>query len=132
MIRNVLLFVCTLFSLGACCCGPPPTEPGERVHAVRVSGWYYLLASDEPIPPQDRAVLGPEYARVSRLVPCGDGVIHYGNGRVEDPCGLQPGESTVLPAGTTLHPVDNIPAGQRLGAVHQGRLLIFVVYFPPD
>lgn len=132
MIKSFLVLCFGLFSLGACCCGVPPTEPGQRVHAVRLSGWYYLLVSDEPVPAQGGPVLGPEHARVSRLVPCGDGVIHYGNGRVEDPCALQPGESTLLPAGTTLHPRDNIPAGQRLAAVHGGRLLTFVVHFPPD
>jgi hypothetical protein len=60
------------------------------------------------------------------------GVIHAGSGHIQDPCGFQDGDSDLLPAGTTLHPVGGVPGGQRLGAVLEGRLLIFAIQFPPD
>lgn len=118
-----------LLVLGACCCGPP-TEPEQRRHAVRLEGRYYLLASDEAFVPAAGAALGAEHARVERMIDC-DGVIVRDAG-IEDPCGFRDGDSDVLPAGTTLHPVDDVPAGQRLAAVRDGRLMIFHAHFPPD
>jgi hypothetical protein len=120
-----------LVALGACCCGPlTGTEP-QPTHAVRLHEWYYLLVDDQPVPAQDGPVLGPEYARVARRIDC-NGVFHTGNGHIDDPCGFQEGDSDLLPAGTTLHPVDGIPGGQRLGAVLDGRLLLFAIHYPPD
>lgn len=118
-----------LLALGACC-GVTSPEP-QPVHAVRLGSWYYLQVQDRPANAPGGPVLGPEYARVARRIAC-DGVIHTGGGQIEDPCGLQDGDSDVLPAGTTLHPVDGIPGGQRVGAVLDGRLLVFAVHFPPD
>ncbi|HEX6369601.1 MAG TPA: hypothetical protein VF006_11845 [Longimicrobium sp.] len=120
-----------LLALGACCCGPVTASEPQPVHAVRLDPWFYLLVSDQPAPAQGGAVLGPEYARVLRRIDC-DGVIHTGSGQIQDPCGFRHGDSDLLPAGTTLHPVDGIPGGQRLGAVVDGRLLIFAIAFPPD
>jgi hypothetical protein len=127
----ILLALLALLALGACCCGV--TDPGAPppVHAVRLDSWYYLLAEDRAADAPGGPVLGPEYARVLRRVEC-DGVIHTGNGQIQDPCGLEDGDSDLLPAGTTLHPVDGIPGGQRVGAVLDGRVLIFAIRFPPD
>jgi hypothetical protein len=129
MIVRLVLAVLLASSLGACCCGPP-TEPNPRRHAVRLEGRYYLLFSDTPAPTQGGPAMGAEYARVARQVPC-EGII-LRTPAIEDPCDLQDGDSSVLPAGTTLHPVDGLPAAQRLGAVSAGRLLLFHAYFPPD
>lgn len=98
---------------------------------MRLGGWYYLQVGDlGPVAPGG-PVLGPEYARVLRRIEC-DGVIHSGDGQIEDPCGFQDGDSDVLPAGTPLHPVGDIPGGQRVGAVLDGRLPVFAIRFPPD
>lgn len=118
-----------LLALGACCCGITESQP-QPVHAVRLDEWFYLLVEDRPAV-ESGTVLGPEYARVLRRIDC-EGVIHAGNGRIQDPCGFQHGDSDLLPAGTTLHPVGGIPGGQRVGAVLEGRLLIFAIQFPPD
>jgi hypothetical protein len=122
-------FLFALLALGACCCGITEPQP-QPVHAVRLDPWFYLLVEDRSAV-EGGAVLGPEYARVLRRIDC-EGVIHAGNGRIEDPCGFRHGDSDLLPAGTTLHPVDGVPGGQRLGAVLEGRLLIFVIRYPPD
>ncbi len=129
MLKHVLLAVLALTSLGACCCGVP-TETEERRHAVMVEGRYYLYFRDDVMPPQGGPVLGAEHARVARQIPCA-GIIMRDPG-IEDPCGFQDGDSSMLPAGTTLHPVDDVPAGQRLGAVWGGRLFLFNAFFPPD
>lgn len=118
-----------LLALGACCCGLTESQP-RPVHAVRLNQWFYLLVEDRPAV-ESGPVLGPEYARVLRRIEC-HGVIHAGHGHIRDPCGFQDGDSDLLPAGTTLHPVGDVPAGQRLAAVLEGRLLIFAVHFPPD
>lgn len=127
--KRVVLVVLTMLSLGACCCGPP-TASEERRHAVMLDGRYYLYFTDQPMPAQGGPVLGAEHARVARQIPC-SGVIMR-NPEIEDPCGFQNGDSSLLAAGTTLHPVDDVPAGQRLGAVWGGRLFLFNAYFPPD
>lgn len=119
-----------LLALGACCCGPPTGSDPQPVHAVRLNQLYYLLVEDRPAG-EGAPVLGPEYARVLRKIDC-EGVIHTGNGHIQDPCGFQEGDSDLLPAGTTLHPVGDAPGGQRLGAALEGRLLIFAIHFPPD
>jgi hypothetical protein len=120
-----------LLALGACCCGVPTSAEPTPIHAVKLGSWYYLLVDDQPAVAPGAPVLGPEFARVLRRIQC-DGVIHLGDGQIQDPCGFQEGDSDVLPAGTTLHPVDGIPGGQRVGAVLDGRLLIFAIRFPPD
>jgi hypothetical protein len=120
-----------LLALGACCCGVPTETAPQPVHTVKLDGWYYLLVDDRPAGAPGAPVLGPEYARVLRQVDC-DGVIHTGNGQIQDPCGLRDGDSSLLAAGTTLHPLDDIPGGQRVGTVLDGRLLIFAIRFPPD
>ena len=120
-----------LFSLGACCCGPVDSTGTGPVHAVRLGTWYYLLVDERPLDEPGRPVLGPEYARVLRKFDSG-GVVHAGDGVIEDPCGFRDGDSDVLPAGTTLHPVGDIDPGQRVGAVQNGWLMIFAVRFPPD
>ncbi|WP_420129744.1 hypothetical protein [Longimicrobium sp.] len=130
MLKRIPLLL-ALLALGACCCGVPTETAPQPVHAVRLGTWYYLLVEDRAADVPGGPVLGPEYARVIRRIECG-GVIHTGNGQIEDPCGFQDGDSDVLPAGTTLHPVDAIPGGQRVGAVLDGRLLIFAIRFPPD
>ena len=117
-------------TLGACCCGPP-LEPEDPVHAVRLGGIYYLLARDQPVPEEGSFELGPEHARVLRQIPCA-GVVRKRSGGLEDPCGFQDGDSDVLPAGTALHPLDEVPAAQRLAAVVDRRLLTFHAYYPPD
>jgi hypothetical protein len=127
--KHVVLAVLTMLSLGACCCGPP-TASEERRHAVMLDGRYYLYFHDQPMPAQGGPVLGAEHARVARQIPC-SGVIMRNPG-IEDPCGFQDGDSSLLAAGTTLHPVDDVPAGQRLGAMWGGRLYLFNLYFPPD
>lgn len=130
MLKRIPAFL-LLLALGACCCGVP-TDTGPRpVHAIRLNQWFYLLIEDRPANTQGALVLGPEYARVARRIDCA-GVVLRGNGHVQDPCGFQEGDSDLLPAGTTLHPVDNVPAEQRLAAIHEGRLLIFGVHYPPD
>lgn len=130
VLKRIPIFL-ALLTLGACCCGVPTETAPPPVHAVRLGPWYYLLAEDRTAGAPGGPVLGPEYARVLRRIEC-DGVIHTGNGAIEDPCGFQDGDSDLLPAGTTLHPVDGIPGGQRVGAVVDGRLLVFVIRFPPD
>lgn len=129
MMKHLVLAVLALFSLGACCCGVP-TDTGERRHAVMVEGRYYLYFSDVPMPAQGGPVLGAEHARVARQISCA-GIILRDQG-IEDPCGFQDGDSSMLPTGTTLHPVDDVPAKQRLGAVWDGRLFLFHAFFPPD
>jgi hypothetical protein len=113
-----ILVLAALLPLGACCCGVTTAEP-RPVHAVRLGGWYYLLVEDRAANAQGAPVLGPEYARVLRRIEC-EGVIHTGGGQIQDPCGLQEGDSSLLTAGTTLHPVGDIDPGQRLGAVLDG------------
>lgn len=130
MLKRIPILL-ALLALGACCCGVPTEAQPQPVHAVRLGAWYYLQVDDRPYTPQGRPVLGPEYARVLRRIDCA-GVIHRGNGQIQDPCGFQDGDSDVLPAGTPLHPLDDIHGGQRVGAVLDGRLLIFAVHFPPD
>lgn len=119
-----------LLSLGACCCGVPSEPEARPVHAVRLGTWYYLHIEDPPAAVLGQP-LGPEHARVLRQITC-DGVIHRGSGQIDDPCGFQNGDSDVLPTGTTLHPVGDIPGGQRVGAMVDGRLMIFAIHFPPD
>lgn len=129
MLKRIPILLALLL-LGACCA--PPTEPDARaVHALRLNGWYYLLMEDLPAGAQGGPVLGAEYARVARRIDC-DGVVHTGNGQIQDTCGFQEGDSDLLAAGTTLHRVDGVPPQQRVGAVLDGRLLIFGVHFPPD
>jgi hypothetical protein len=128
MLKRILVLL-ALLALGACCCGITESQP-QPVHAVRPDQWFYLLVEDGPAV-EGGPVLGVEYARVLRRIDC-DGVIHTGNGHIQDPCGFQEGDSDLLPAGTTLHPVGDVPGGQRLGAVLEGRLLIFAIHFPPD
>lgn len=121
-----------LFALGACCCHPvDSTSPTAPMHAVRLGAWYYLLVDERPLDSPGTPALGPEYARVLRKIEC-EGVVHAGNGRIEDPCGFQHGDSDILPAGTTLHPLGDIDPGQRVGAVQNGSLLTFAIHFPPD
>lgn len=128
MLKRIPILL-ALLALGACCCGAPTGPEPRPVHAVRLNQWFYLLVEDRPA--EGGPVLGAEFARVSRKIQC-DGVIHTGNGHIQDPCGFQDGDSDLLPAGTTLHPVGDVPGGQRLGAVLKGRLLIFAIHFPPD
>lgn len=129
MLKRIPILL-TLLALGACCCGVTDPAP-QPVHAVRLGSWYYLQVEDRAAGAPGGPVLGAEYARVLRRIEC-SGVIHTGGGQIQDPCGFQDGDSDVLPAGTTLHPVDGIPGGQRVGAVLDGRLLIFAIRFPPD
>ncbi|HEU0297820.1 MAG TPA: hypothetical protein VFR37_00155 [Longimicrobium sp.] len=128
MMKHVVA-VLALLSLGACCCGVP-TDAEERRHAVMVEGRYYLYFRDDALPAQGGPVLGAEHARVARQIPCA-GIIIRDPG-IEDPCGFQDGDSSLLAAGTTLHPVDGVPAGQRLGGVWGDRLFLFHAYYPPD
>ncbi len=130
MLKRIPILL-ALLALGACCFGVPTTPEPQPVHALRLVSWFYLLAEDRPAHAPGGPVLGPEYARVLRRIDC-DGVLHTGNGHIQDPCGFQEGDSDLLPAGTTLHPVGDVPGGQRLGAVLEGRLLIFAIHFPPD
>ncbi len=130
MLKRIPILL-ALLTLGACCCGVPTETTPQPVHAVRLGTWYYLLVEDRPANAQGGPVLGPEYARVLRRIDC-QGVVHSGRGQVQDPCGFQDGDSDVLPVGTTLHPVDGISGGQRLGTVLDGRLLVFAIHFPPD
>lgn len=128
MIQRIVLVVLAGLSLGACCCGPVTVE--QRRHAVRVEGVYYLLVHEAAMPAQGGPVLGAEHTRVARQITC-DGIV-LREGIMDDPCGFQDGDSDVLAAGATLHPVDGAPAGQRLGAVQDGRFLLFHPYYPPD
>lgn len=130
MLKRIPILL-ALLALGACCCGPVSSEP-QPVHAIKLGTWYYLQVDDRAAGVPGGPVLGAEFARVARRLEGCSGVIHKGNGQIEDPCGFQEGDSDLLPAGTTLHPLDDIPGGQRLGAVLGGRLLIFMIRFPPD
>jgi hypothetical protein len=130
MLKRILILLVSL-ALGACCCGVPTSSAPPPVHAIKLGAWFYLLVDDQPAMAQGAPVLGPEFARVLRRIPC-DGVIHLGNGQIQDPCGFQEGDSDLLPAGTPLHPVGDISGGQRLAAVVDGRLLTFAIRFPPD
>lgn len=130
MLKRIPILL-ALLALGACCCGVPTETTSQLVHAVRLGDWYYLQVDDRAAGAPGGPVLGPEYARVLRRIDC-DGVIHTGNGVIDDPCGFQEGDSDLLPAGTTLHPMDGIPGGSRVAAVLNGRLLIFAIHFPPD
>lgn len=120
----------TLLVLSAYSCRSPVELPSP-VHAVRLAGWYYLLVEDRPAGAPSARVLGAEHGRVLRRIEC-EGVIHVGNGRIDDPCGFQDGDSDILPAGIALHVVEDVPPAQWLGAVLDGRVLLFAVRFPPD
>lgn len=121
-----------LLALGACCCGLVDATP-DPIDSVRVDGTYYLLTHDEPLDPQDGGqLLGPEVTRVLRRVEGCAGVTIRRQGGIDDPCGLQDGDSNRLPAQTPLHSVPGFQPGQTLGTTLDGRYLLFSAYFPPD
>jgi hypothetical protein len=122
-----------LLLLALAACGSPAAPNPDAKHAVRVDGRYYLFFRDEALLPQDGGqLLGAEQTRVVRRVSGCAGVWVRTGGGVQDPCGLQDGESSLLPAGTALHEVPPFHPGLTLGAVLDGRYLVFNAYFPPD
>lgn len=128
--RRMVLAVLPLL---AACTSDPAAPRWDARDAVKLNGIYFLLAGDESITPGGDAGtrLGVAHGTVLRRVPC-DGVrVRRDGWGIQDPCGLQPGDSNVLAAGTTLY-ADPEVGPQRLLAIHGDRLLTFNGVFPPD
>ena len=125
-----ILSVVALLVLAACN-GERLVEPPPYRDAVRVEGRFYLLHDDRVLTAQDQAGLGPDYALVARRLAC-SGVWVDRRGALRDECGMRDGDATDLQPGTALRALHPDPAGQRLVAVREGRLLVFHAYFPPD
>lgn len=97
--------------LAVAACGEPVGVDRLVAHTVVVDGVAYL---PDGIPGMSDVAIGPVHATVQRRVDCSQGRWLDRYTHVNAYCPLRDGESNFLEAGTPIHRIDGVPAGERL------------------
>lgn len=110
MIRHPVAVLAVL-AVAACGDGDPLGVDRLVAHTVVVDGVAYL---PDGILGMSDVAIGPVHTTVQRWVDCSQGRWLVTYTHMSAYCPLSDGESNFLEAGTPIHRIDGVPAGERL------------------